>query len=348
MNTRKLAPSITQKHIAKALGLTQATVSLALRDHKKIPKARRRQIQAAAEKMGYRRNATATTLSHFKKRSAKKPVQATLAWINFWPNPKQLRAYLEFERLWQGANQAAEKFGYRLEEFIVSSELTPSRLEKILESRGIDGILIPPQPLTPDWGSFEWDKFCVLKLSRTQFTPKAHLVTSHQAQHSMLAYEAMRALGYRRIGFVLDQEANRYSRLFKAGFLEAQSDLQDTMNKPFFVLGNCPAKQAKEEFSSWLKKGEVEALFIDSPLVPDLLKSCGFDVPGDIGLAGTTILDIPVGAGIQQNYDKIGWVAVLMLISMINDNDRGIPEIPRETLITGTWVNGPSLPPRKS
>ena len=53
--------------------------------------------------MGYRPNATATALAHFKKQSKVIPVQSALAWLNRWPDPKTLRSFGEFDLYWQGA-----------------------------------------------------------------------------------------------------------------------------------------------------------------------------------------------------------------------------------------------------
>jgi len=35
---------------------------------------------------------------------------------------------------------------------------------------------------------------------------------------------------------------------------------------------------------------------------------------------------------------------VQMMVSLINQNDRGVPKICREMLIEGRWVDGPTLP----
>jgi DNA-binding LacI/PurR family transcriptional regulator len=52
-------------------------------------------------------------------------------------------------------------------------------------------------------------------------------------------------------------------------------------------------------------------------------------------------------AGIYQNSEEIGRAAVLLLISMIQDNDRGIPALHREILVPGGWVDGGSMPGRR-
>jgi LacI family transcriptional regulator len=69
-------------------------------------------------------------------------------------------------------------------------------------------------------------------------------------------------------------------------------------------------------------------------------------VPGDIGLAALSVLDCPVDAGIYQYPEEIGRVSALALVTLINDNDLGIPAIHREILIKGKWVDGATLPDR--
>src|SRR5437870_5505453 len=67
------AAPVTQDDVAKSLGLSRSTVSLALRNSPKIPHARRQQIQLAAEQMGYRVNSMATALSHHRRVSKVSP-----------------------------------------------------------------------------------------------------------------------------------------------------------------------------------------------------------------------------------------------------------------------------------
>src|SRR5438105_1336698 len=158
---------VTQRDLARALGLDHSTVSLALRDSPKITEARRRQIQEAAEKMGYRPNPAAAALARFKRQSTAQPIQAALAWLNLWPDPKKLRSFREFDLYWRGALAAAEKLGYRLEEFVCNEQLPVSKLQTILAARGIHGILLPPHPFQPDWNGFPFDQFSVVRFGRS-------------------------------------------------------------------------------------------------------------------------------------------------------------------------------------
>src|SRR5438128_2022360 len=128
MKKSQSAARVTLKDIARAIGISHGAVSLALRNNPRIGEAMRKRVHALARKMGYQPNAMAAGLAHFKRTSKVKPMHATLAWLNLWPKPEQLRAFREFDGYWQGASKAAEKFGYRLEEFAVNEDMPPRRI----------------------------------------------------------------------------------------------------------------------------------------------------------------------------------------------------------------------------
>src|SRR5712692_11539903 len=60
---RLLSTRIDLKTLAEGLGLSQSTVSRALREHPGIPDKTRRRVIAAAEKVGYKPNARARGLA---------------------------------------------------------------------------------------------------------------------------------------------------------------------------------------------------------------------------------------------------------------------------------------------
>src|SRR5581483_7956026 len=198
-------PPITIRDLAKKLGFSPATISMALRNSPEIGEATRKRIQAEAQRLGYQPNAMATALAHYKHTSKVKPVQAAVAWLNAWPNPGQLRGFVEFDCYWKGASETAGKFGYRLDEFVIDQNVTASRMGEILSARGIRGLLIPPISADADsdwWRSFDWDDFSCVRFGRSaQAVPSFHMVTSAQSSNAALAVRMMIQKGYRRIGF---------------------------------------------------------------------------------------------------------------------------------------------------
>ena len=214
-----LSSPVTLRDIAMELRVSHSTVSRALQNASNISVERRKEIQEAAQKMGYRPNAMATQLGHQRHAHHKRPISSEIAWINYWTDPKKLRSFEEFNLYWKGACKRAEEGGYRLEQFICDEGLSPSRLEKILLTRSIHGILIPPhgtfQP-PPGWDKFDWEKFSIVRLGYSVTAPRAHLVTSNHLTCGMLAIENMWRLGYKRIGFVGRVDKHPH---FRAGFL---------------------------------------------------------------------------------------------------------------------------------
>jgi LacI family transcriptional regulator len=333
------------KDIAQEVGVTRAAVSLALKNHPSISEARRKQIHDAAERLGYRPNAMATALSHHRHHSRFHPVQAALALINTYPDPTKLHAQPSFEDCWRGATMAAEKFGYRLEEFSANGNQPLKRLERIFLTRNIRGIIIgplPPGESGVNWESFAWNKFSAVRCGYREKAPPFHFVTSAQAENTMLAFDKIRERGYKRIGFAGYWDK---ARMFGAGFLWSQHEPSLRSRVPPFLFSKeTPELNQQRQFEQWLKKAKPDAILTDSLAVPTMLEKAGYRVPEDIGLAATNVRDMPVDAGIDQNPEEIGRVTTLAAISLIHDSDLGKPEFIREILVRGKWVDGKSLP----
>jgi LacI family transcriptional regulator len=312
-----------------------------------IPQARRNQILRAAKEMGYRPNPMGVGLARFKRSSKTVPVRTVLAWVNFWPEPKKLRSFKEFELYWQGASTTAEKLGYHLEEFVCNERLTPIGLEKILVARGIQGILIPPQPFQPNWGHFRWECFSTVRIGRSMTTPITHLVTADHVANTIRAVDEIRARGYRRIGFVGYSSVTDRRWLFDAGFLRAQLEMSRADRLPILTVDRVNAFVSQPELTRWLKKEKPDAVLTECLDLPAMLKKSNYRILADIGVAAMSVLDGKVDTGIDQNPEEIGRAAILMLISLLHDNSRGIPPIHHELLVKGKWVDGSTLPRRR-
>jgi len=337
------------RDIAKKLGVSHVTVSLALRDSSRISKPMRSQIREAADEMGYRPDPMLSALAHYRMEKTNASISAGVAWINAWDDPARLRNYREFDLYWKGATAAANKYGYRLEEFRLGGRYSPKRLHQILSSRGIRGILLPPQRPQPDWSGFPWDEYSIVRFGRSLQTPRSHLVTADQISNTMLAFEEIRKRGYRRIGFITDETDLRLrGHLFEGGYLTAQRFVNASDRLPVFVMNGYSVADQKRKIAAWLKKYKVDAILTNNSETPSLLASMGVKVPDDVALAGTTVLDGNIDAGLDQHPEEIGRVAFLMLNSLINDGSRGIPAIFRQILVEGSWVDGKSLPDRSA
>ena len=341
---------VTIRDIAVKLGVSHVTVSLALKNNSRISKGRREQVQLLAKEMGYRPDPILSSLVVYRQSKRPAPIHSAIAWVNHWDKPENLRKYGEFNSYWQGASAAAERFGYRLDEFLWQPDFTPQRFETILQTRNVRGVLIPPHPDQPDWGTFHWDNFSVIRFGLSVRSPNSHIVTADHMRGVTSAMEKIHSYGYNRIGFVVaGQHDLRLGGSWTGGYMSSQR-LLDLPNRlpPLFTLEKTTDALYMQAFKAWFDKNKPDAILtVDSRVVPTL-KALKLHIPENIAVASTSVSDIAVSAGINQNSEEIGRVAVETLISLINSNDRGKPAVPRRILVEGTWTDGPSMPDQRS
>lgn len=341
---------VTLRDLAKQLGVSHTTVSLALRNHPSILPERRAQIKRLAEKEGYRPDPFLSALSVYRVQNRPAGFHSLLAWVNHWDQPGDLRGRKEFDAYWCGGSQAAERLGYRLEDIRWPAGLSPARFEQILLARGIQGVIIPPHREAPDWGGFDWNKFSIIRLGMSVPHPDSNVVTSDHQRAVLMAFEKMSQHGYQRIGLVVAADFDRHlGGNYIGGFAAAQRLFKFRhilppllTDEPVYLQQ--PAK-ARQLLSKWLEQHKPDAILSAVVDVPPMIRGLGYRIPEDIAVAGSS-RDVPVDAGINQNPEHIGRIAVQMLVSQINLNERGVPTVPCRTLVESSWQEGASLPKR--
>jgi len=348
MPDRSSQPPITMDDLARELGISRGAVSLALRNSPKISTTTKEKVHALAEKLGFRPNAMASGLAKKKVFSQIRPVSDAIAWLNLWPEPAKLRQLAEFDLYWKGALQTAENMGYRLEEFVANDPPSFRRIERILLARNVNGILITPHTgFTINWSCMNWDQFSVVRFGQAMpGMPPFQAVTSDQASNAALAFAKMTERGYQRIGFV-GAETTVWKTL--GGFCQAQfTTIPASRRIPPLLYRMWEEEKNFNRLAYWLKHSKPDAILTERAELPAQLATLGIKAPEQIGIASMSILDIETDAGIYQNSEEIGRVAIHNLISLMRDNLRGAPSIFRQALVAGKWVDGSSLPPKET
>lgn len=348
---------ITITDVAKRAGVHYTTVSMALRNHPRLPVATRERLRALAEEMGYRPDPVLHALIDY--RGGLKPHRqiATLAYVTNWDNRwgwKQAWPHPEF---FAGAERRAADLGYQLEHFWLGEPgLTHHRFSDMLQARGITGVIIASHRYEIDTPLlFNWPKFSAVKIDCFPHEPALHNVTNDQRAVIRLAVRRVKAAGYRRIGFAMHRFWDHGVDLaWTSGFLAEQQLFPIEERLPIFMFPDTLPHgmnvqldhlAPRNAFEMWLRRYQPDVLISTSAFVKPHLDAMGISIPGDLAFADILLehLDGKI-AGVRQNCRRVGEVAVEILAGQLQHHALGVPEFPTATLVEGTWFDGESLP----
>ena len=357
MNERR----VTLADIAAKAEVHVTTVSLALRNHPRLPETTRNRIHAIANALGYRPDPLLRALVSYRGKIMNRRNTPTLAYVTNWNTCwgwKNATGHAEFHA---GADAMANKLGYKLEHFWMREPgLTQGRLSRVLYSRGINGLIIASHGREMgDALQFDWPSFSAVKIDYFPHQPVLHNVTNNQCDIVRLAMQKVIANGYKRIGFVMHRGWDHaVDHLWTAGFLCEQQHLptRDRVGAHIFpellpVEGwlnenNAPVVADLPSFSKWYEKYKPEVLISKGSFVLPLLAKMGVKIPRDLAFVDVFLEKTDgVTAGVRQNHAAVGGTAVEILAGQLQHNKFGVPEIPTTTFVEGTWFDGASCPP---
>lgn len=351
---------VTQLDIARAAGVHNTTVSLALRNSPSIPVATRRRIQALAEKLGYCPDPALRALVAYRNGLATNRRIETLAYVTHGETKWSWRENPIEEQYFLSAQRKAAASGYNLEHFWLGEPgMNDRRLSSMLFHRGITGVLLAAhttgrtEPL-----EFDWDRFSAVKLGHLPHAPALHRVTNDAIGNIRLAIRRILGAGYRRVGLVLPKPWDEaLDQGWTAGFVAEQNRMPEAQRIPilFHQLPRLAARDGDRrlgyatetaKLAHWLNEFQPDALLGSFPLVSGMLSELGVETARDIAFVDLLHEGSdPSVAGVHPNCHRVGEVAVEILIGHLQQNLRGLPSIPTTTLVSGVWCDGLSLPP---
>jgi len=141
--------------------------------------------------------------------------------------------------------------------------------------------------------------------------------------------------------------------VWSTGFLGEQQFIQEEDRVPILFISDQPGEEVgsanaptPRDFETWLRRHRPEVLIGMEYYVKDRLAELGLSVPRDIALVEFFLDPDGRNAGVRQNCERVGEVAVEILAGQLQQNNFGIPAVPTSTLVEGTWFDGGSLPLR--
>ena len=340
---------VTLQLIADEARVCRSTVSLALRNSRKISADTRERVRAVAQRLGYRPNPLISAHMAFLRTLEPKSMGQCLAFVG----SRSLAEIREDTRTplhqyYLGARARANELGYELELFnLFDHGMSGRRLSKILIARGISGVIIAP--LTEGRGlsdvTLDWEAFALAMIEHTFIEPRLHKVCNDEFSTIGRLIQKLLDAGFARIGLAMpahmDEHANHF---WLAGFQTFQALTTRGKRVPQLIT----EKWEREKFLAWYRRWKPEAIITIGGDVVKWLRSDGMRVPEDVSVA--TLYwksDRAYMTGYYQNHELMAAAAVDMVVAQLHRNERGLPASEKTMLIQAEWREGTTMKPRK-
>lgn len=340
-----------QRSIAKALGLTQATVSMALRGDRAISAETRARVIKMAKQMDYHPNPMVTSLmERIRTGRARKDLGCIAILMDAestedWLCPRGPHTFTYEEQLAGYRNQAQLR-GFRTECFYLREKgASDKTIDRLLFSRGVQGVILAAPKRNEDRTiDFRWDRYALSTVSYTWRLPKVHRVSSHHRHAVDVTFKSALDRGYQRIGICLPRQAvEGVASNWIAGYLVGQSHVPKSRRlEPF--LGSIYDTDSRV-FLRWYKRWKPDVIISLLGAEKAWLDAEGISMPDELAMV---CLNRPASepsfSGINENNLMVGSIAADLVIDQLVCNKRGLPEHPTTTLVEGSWFEGTSFP----
>ena len=338
------APAPTLRSLAKVLGLSRTTVSDALRGSPRVDPNTAQRVQKAALEAGYRRNPLAGALMSELRRSRGTAFRGVLAAIDF-NEPQRPDTAARFHReLVVGAEGRASELGFKVEKFSVGhAGISVQRLDSILQSRGIHGVILLPAWDEPDLSNLDWTRFAGVYTDYIIERPALHSVCSDHYRSLLGALQRVAALGYVQPGLFLQRHQDeRLQYRWGAAFRAFQESHRNIRVIPPLLVDAFD----RTEFLKWFRKYKPDVVVGHNTSAIEWMESCGALVPATHGFVCLNVMmTTRPCAGLDLQPRALGARSTELLIAQLQRNETGIPECPSTTTIPARWVDGPTIRP---
>lgn len=336
-------PSATTiRSLARELCLSRSTVSNALRNVGRVSPATAQRVQKAARDAAYRHNPLAASLMSELRRSRGGTFRGVLAAVDLDEPDRSPHGIFHVE-LVRGAAARARELGFKLEQFVVDrTDLTLPRLDSILQSRGIHGLLLLPSWAAPDFSALDWSRYCGVYTDYNLVRPELHSFSSDHYRSTVLTLERLHAKGYRRPGLVIDRGRNE--RLHRRHSSAFQSYAGDHAEAGIVVPPLIIPELSQPTFARWFYRYRPDVVLCHATQVRDWMAACGANIPATHGFVSLNLAnETRPCAGLNLQPHEIGARGIEFVIAQLHRNERGIPSSPTRTTIRSRWVDGPTV-----
>ncbi|MEU8804212.1 LacI family DNA-binding transcriptional regulator [Spirillospora sp. NPDC048819] len=315
---RRARPGVNSSTVARAAGVSQSTVSRALRGDPRVREDTRRLIEETAERLGYR---PAWVASPSPPRSRTIGVVVSDLTNPFFPT------------LLTPVHDELQIMGYRVVLFAERTDI-PTGQEALINllNQSIDGVLVTTATLDSKLGeALAGRNLPVVLLNRYVDGMDVDRVISDNYQGGRAAARHLLDLGHRAVGVIRGPANTSTSRDRHAGVIDGFADAGVVPDERFVREGpyshQCGYQNARELLRL---ATPPTALICGNDVIAfgalDAVKSLGLDVPDDVSVLGFD--DVPMAAWevfqlttVRQPLPEMARTAVRLLVERIEHGD---------------------------
>ncbi|MEJ1971841.1 MAG: substrate-binding domain-containing protein [Lacunisphaera sp.] len=289
--------------------------------------------------MGYRPDPALAALNHYRHGGKSKQDGYVLAYVTCFEKRDGWQQSPFFQRAYAGARVQAEALGFRLEHaWLGEPGVSPQRFAQVLESRGIRGLVIAPLPRPASRLWLPWERFSCVAIGPSLVDPALHSACGDQYQAMILALDRLAQRGYRRVGLLLDPEADqRHQRKYQAALA-----ITTSARSPRPLIASRPADS---EVRAWLRREKPDVVLSSEDAAFDRLVALGLSVPRRIGFASLVRSGRREISGVETFPEQIAAAAINRLQQLLYENETGVPELPACSMLPGSvgrWRDHPA------
>jgi len=332
MNTFISGPTL--REVAKEAGVSLASASYALRGHPTVSAETRRAVAAVAARLGYRVNPQLAAFMQARRTGRSMRTDATVALVYGGPKqPAEGDSY--FGLCLRGIRALAAERGYALDliRWNAERDASAAKLARVLEQRGIRGLLLMPADDVSRWTlPLDWTRFFGVALDHSLTGVPVHRVTDHHAADMTTALAHVREAGWRRPGLVLDPRNNDRTLEMRLGAYLARA-AHDFPEAPPPLLVASGDKRATA-VRAWVKTNRPDVVLSPERGVAEWVGS------GTPFVCLTHYTTAGTHPGILIDGEGVGRTATFLLFSLLENPRTAAVLRPQTILVEGRWSNG--------
>ena len=332
----------TLRTLAKTLGLSRTTISDALRGSPRVNVETVRRVREAAKEAGYEHNPLTGAVMSQLRRSRGQQFRGVLAALEIVEPNRPAHAVRYNEAVLKGISERSNELGFKMERFELGPEgMRLNRLDTILHTRNIQGLVLLPAAGMPDLDELNWERYTAVYADLFINHPSLHCVCLDHYRSMVMLLRELHERGYRRPGLFMEISLDeRLQYRWEGAFLAIQKYLPNIIEVPTLRTHNL----GRDDFLPWFKKYKPDVVIGHFPEAIEWMRSCGAKLPKTHGFVCLNSLRTAEPcAALDFQPAQIGARAAELVIGQLLHNEFGIPAQPSLTTIPARFLEGPTL-----